>query len=307
MLCAFRFEIGCDWWGYYNQYEVSGITIQQRDPLWWIIIAEIKKNVLATAVMFLGLHVLAKRQPDPLSFLVFLFPILIVHIGMSGIRQAAAIGLVCVALAAFVERRLPKFVVFVLLASAVHSSAMVFLLLAPLVNGVYSRQRLGLAALLAAPGVALMLSSTSAEVAVTRYIDTDVDALGAAFRVGLLALTGATFFLRLRGPWLSTGSLDYKLASIGSLGMLCLVPLLPLSTVISDRFGYYLVPIQALILARIPFLPLIRGKSYLVLLVYAALGLTLISWVSLSSHYDRCYAPYETWIFGLPHSSFRYQ
>src|SRR5690606_36892243 len=126
--------------------------------------------------------------PDRLAFLVFLFPVLLVHIGMSGIRQAAAIGIVCIALTAFMDRRLIRFILLIGVASAIHSSAMVFLLLAPLVGGGYSRGRIFLAVLLAVPGTLILLSSAAAEVAISRYIDTDIDAAGAVFRVGLLLL-----------------------------------------------------------------------------------------------------------------------
>ena len=60
---------------------------------------------LSSAIFFLGVHVLARRQPDPLGFLVLLFPILIINMPMSGIRQGAAIGLLCIAFVAFIDRR----------------------------------------------------------------------------------------------------------------------------------------------------------------------------------------------------------
>src|SRR5690606_33350622 len=109
-------------------------------------------------------------------------------------------------------------------------------------------------ALLAVPGILIMLSSAAAEVAIIRYIDSDRDAAGAIFRVGLLLVTGAVFFALLRKHWQKTEMADYSLVSIGSLGMIALAALLPVSTVIADRLGYYFVPIQAVILARIPFL-----------------------------------------------------
>ncbi len=318
LLCAFRFEVGCDWLGYRYQFyygrafELVDAASQIRDPLWWVLIALINRlglsypwlNVFATSVMFAGFHILARRQPDRLAFLVLLFPILLVHIGMSGIRQAAAIGIICVALAAFTDRRLVHFVLWVVLASTIHSSAMVFLLLAPLVRGRYTRQRIALAGLLAIPGALFMAGSAAGEVALARYVTADADAAGAIFRVGLLVATGLAFFSLLRRPWATAQWPDYKLASIGSLGMIVLAALLPLSSVIADRLGYYFVPIQAVILARIPFLPLGRSKSVYMFIAYAALGLTLAVWVSLSSHYQQCYVPYQTWLFGTPASRF---
>src|SRR5690606_18729184 len=111
----------------------------------------------------------------------------------------------CIAYNAFVDRQTIRFVILVLIASAIHSSAMVFLLLTPLVIGPYSRSRLALAAALAIPGTLLMLGAPSAALAIDRYIDSGLEAFGAAYRVGLLALTGLAFFVLLRRPWQSTG------------------------------------------------------------------------------------------------------
>lgn len=74
---------------------------------------------------------LARRQPDPLGFLVLLFPILIINMPMSGIKQGAAIGLICIAFAAFIDKKLFWFTAWTLLASTIHNSAIVFLLLIP--------------------------------------------------------------------------------------------------------------------------------------------------------------------------------
>ena len=317
IFAAFRFEIGCDWTGYLRHYhygplfEVDAIS-GYRDPLWWVFLSLVRAtglpypwlNVAATALFFFGIHKLARRQPDPLAFLVLLFPVLIIHIGMSGIRQAVAIGIMCIAYNAFVDRKTVRFVVLVLIASAIHSSAMVFLLLTPLVTGPYSRSRIALAAVLAVPGTLLMLGSASAELAIDRYIDSGLEAFGAAYRVGLLALTGLAFFILLRRPWQSTGAPDYKLLSIGSLGMIALATLLPVSTVIADRLAYYFIPIQALMLARISFLPLGRLKGVYALLGFTVLGVTLAVWISVSNHYQACYTPYQTWIFGMPQSRY---
>jgi len=44
-----------------------------------------------------------------------------------------------------------------------------------------------------------------------------------------------------------------------------MMPVILISTVIADRLGYYLVPLQAVIFTGIPFLPL-QGKSRQILI-----------------------------------------
>lgn len=313
LFSAFRYQVGCDWSGYYFQY-VKAHSIDwdfigtNREPIWWFILHQIQlndlpypvANVVSSLVFFAGIHVLARRQPDPLAFLILLFPILIINMPMSAIRQGAAIGLLCVAFTAFIDRRPIRFAIWVVLAAGFHASALVFLLLLPVTSGRYSKRRLLLGALLALPGAFLLASSVGAEVATHRYIGTGIEALGAAFRVGMLGLSALYFFLFLRTRWIEAFPRDYSLAGIGAIGMALAVLLIPVSTVIGDRFGYYLIPIQAMIFARIPFLPLRNNRTLHAALPYLGLLLVFTVWTLNSWHFQQCYIPYDTWLFGFP-------
>lgn len=317
LFSAFRYQVGCDWSGYYYQYlraanlDWSTVFVNTREPIWWAILASINHmglpypvaNVVSSAVFFGGVHMLARRQPDPLGFLVLLFPILIINMPMSAIRQGAAIGLVCVAFTAFIDRRPIRFGIWVVLAAGFHSSALIFLLLLPVASGRYTRKRLALAALLAIPGAILLASGESAEVASARYIDGDADAFGAVFRLGILFVSAIYFFLFVSKKWKRTFPGDYSLVSVGATGMVLAMLLLPVSSVIGDRFGYYLIPIQAMIFARLPFLPFKSNKALHSALPYLGLLAVFLVWTQLSYHFRVCYIPYDNWLFGLPAGS----
>lgn len=316
LFSAFRYQVGCDWSGYYYQWMgqsywgVDG-ALQQRESLWFLLIELTQQlglpypwlNVFSSAIFFGGIHILARRQPDPLGFLVLLFPILILNLPMSGIRQGAAIGIVCMAFVAFIDKKLVRYVVLVGVAALIHSSAAVFFLLLPLVNGRYTKMRLALAGLIAIPGIVALASTESAEVAINRYVGTDIDAAGGAFRLGILAVSAVFFLLVLRRPWSQEFPQDYKLASIGALAMLGTAALLPVSSVIGDRLGYYLIPIQAVIFARMPFLRLGQNSKLLSALPYLGLIIVLFVWTALSGHFKQCYLPYQTWLFGFPNGT----
>ncbi|MCD1636362.1 EpsG family protein [Martelella mediterranea] len=310
---AFRYQVGCDWKGYFYQYlgaanfDWSSIT-EIRDPIWWAFLGWIQAmglpypvaNIASSAIFFLGVHVLARRQPDSLGFLVLLFPILIINMPMSGIRQGAAIGLLCIAFVAFIDRRPIRFAFWVVVAAGFHSSALIFILLFPVASGRYTRNRLMLAGILAIPGAFFLASGDAAEVATSRYLGTGVDAAGAAFRVGILGLSALYFFLFVRRKWQRTWPKDYSLASIGAIGMALAFLLVPVSSVMGDRFGYYLIPIQAMIFARIPFLPFRANAALHAALPYLGLLLVFTVWSQLSWHFKQCYIPYQTWLFGFP-------
>lgn len=313
LFSAFRYDVGCDWSGYYYQYAQAYFddwtrVITRRDPIWWFSLYQIRvydlpypvANVYSSLIFFAGVHVLARRQPDPLAFLILLFPILIINMPMSAIRQGAAIGLFCIALVAFIDRRPLWFGFWVVLASGFHSSVLLFMLLVPLAAGIYSRKRLVLAALLALPGGLLLLSGDSAELATTRYIETDRAANGALFRVGLLGASALYFFLFLRQKWQKTFPEDFSLAHIGAVAMVLSILLLPVSSIIADRFGYYLIPAQAFIFARAPFLPFRSSRALYSALPYAVVLLVFTVWTLNSRHFQMCYIPYNTWLFGFP-------
>lgn len=313
LFSAFRYQVGCDWSGYYFQYagaanfDWSTLTSIQ-EPIWWAILAWINEsglpypvaNVISSAIFFTGVHALARRQPDPLGFLVLLFPILIINMPMSAIRQGAAIGLICIAFTAFIDRRPLKYAIWVVLAAGLHSSALVFMLLLPVARGRYTRGRLVLAAILALPGAYFLASGEAAEVATSRYIDSGIDAAGAAFRGGILGLSALYFFMFVRRRWMGAFPGDYSLASVGAIGMALAFLLVQISTVIGDRFGYYLIPIQTLIFARLPFLPFRRNAALHSAAPYLGLLLVFTVWAQLSGLFQQCYIPYQTWIFGFP-------
>jgi hypothetical protein len=128
---AFRFEVGCDWNGYIDQYNrqsqgTFATAFANREWLWFIFLEIVYRlgigyvwiNVAAAAVFFAGVHVLAKRQLDPVGFLVLLFPTLIMNLPMSGIRQGVAVGLMCVAFTCFMDRKLIAFVIWTVIAGS---------------------------------------------------------------------------------------------------------------------------------------------------------------------------------------------
>lgn len=313
LFVAFRLEVGCDWNGYYRHFLIQldlgfADALAQREPLWWALVQLIGRlglgypwlNVAAALIFFAGVHALARRQPDRLGFLILLYPVLILNMPMSGIRQAASIGVMCAAFAAFSNGRTARFTLHTLIATGFHSSAGVFVLLAPLAGRDRVRARLLAALVLAGPGVYLLATGDGAQLALSRYVNTGVDASGALYRAALLALTGGLFFLVLRPAWRARFPGDHRIMVLGALMMLATVPLIGLSSVIADRIGYFLIPLQAMILARIPSLRLGPTGTILSVAPYVVLLGMLSVWTIYSAHFRYCYLPYDSWLFSMP-------
>ncbi|WP_416898619.1 MAG: EpsG family protein [Minwuia sp.] len=306
LFVGFRYNVGCDWSGYFKNYYIADITtygdaLRTLDPGYWALVVTLRRigapyeylNVATATIFFIGLHVLARRQPDPMAFLALCFPILIINMPMSGIRQGAAIGFMCLAFAAFMDRKLISYLSWIILGSTFHSSILVFLFLAPFVAGRLRSLNILAAVVISLPGLYFLMQTDAAALAEERYIDSDLVAAGAAFRLALLTASGI-FFLRFLSPaWREEFAEDHKLASIGSWMMIVTIALISVSTVIGDRFGYYLIPVQAMIFARIPFLPLGENRRFYSLLPYAALTLVFVIWTIFSWHFNECYVPYQ--------------
>lgn len=314
LFAAFRFEVGCDWFGYYSQYrlaETDPYGLRGLEPLWrgLVLLTDALGldypwlNVLSSAIFFAGALAMARRQPDPAAFLIFLFPFLIVNMPMSGIRQAAAIGVLFFAYNAFIDRRLVAFLVIIGTAGLFHTSALAFLLIAPLVGG-FDRARVALAAVLAIPFAFAFANSQMADVITTRYLESGTEAAGALFRVAMLSATALVFFLFLSRAWRERSRGDYPLMIVGSVAMLLLPIILLFSSVIADRLGYFLIPLQAMILARISYLEIGASRRVLTIGPYVVFLALFASYVQYSSLFDTCYEPYRTWLFGTPETRF---
>lgn len=311
LIAGFRFEVGCDWGGYIAQLDQEtqrglGQTLANREWLWFLFLHFVARvgldyvwiNVVAAAGFFVGVHVFAKRQYDPVGFLVLLFPVLIINLPMSGIRQGVAVGLMCIAFTAFMDRRVVKFVIWTAIAGSIHSSAIIFLLLVPFCLRLRPGVQMLAAAVLALPGLYLLLTGSAADVAFSRYVQTDIEAAGANYRVALIFVTGLVFLFFLRRAWQQLYPYDFPLMLIGALMMIGTGALLLLSSVIADRTGYYLIPLQAAMLARIPYLPIRSGRPLYFLTPYAVFLAVFVGWMSVSSLFHDCYVPYKTWLFG---------
>lgn len=67
----------------------------------------------------------------PLSFIIF-SSFIVYHFGFSGIRQAMAVGVTCLAFECLMQKKAILFIIITLIASSIHSSAILFLISYPL-------------------------------------------------------------------------------------------------------------------------------------------------------------------------------
>lgn len=309
LFSAFRYEVGCDWFNYLVQFDRQDEmsiydALSSRDPLWWLTLNITNYlnldflwvNIFSSFVFLTGVHILAKKQPDRLGFLIFIYPILFILMAMSGIRQATAIGFVCMAYAFFIDRKIVKYSLSVLIASGFHFSAIVFLSMAIIILKINYRYKIFLCVLMGIPFIYILSTGQTANLAVDRYVNSSTNADGAIYRVGIIFLTSLFFLFFLNGRWKQKYKNDYFLVLVGSIISIGSFPVVFVSSVISDRMSFYLIPIHSMIMSRIPYIRSGAVANWLQIGYYVFYAIFLAYWMSVSAQFDNCYIPYRTWL-----------
>ena len=312
LFSALRFEVGCDWRGYLISLKNAGSEINflaelTSEPVWALILYFMKTNdinyvwinIISSLIFFYGAHYMAQRQQNKLAFLVLLFPVLIINMPMSGIRQASAIGFLFIAFTALLDRSVIRYIIAIFLAFLFHKSAIIFLGLLPLTFGDLTKSRTLFFSIILIPISVGLTQTESFAVYLMRYGEGGFaeESSGAIFRTGFLALTSLHFLIFLRKKWKKIYADDYQITLIFSLLMLLPLIVSQFSSVMGDRIGYYFIPMQVLIFTRIPYLQLTKERLLHLTYPFIASLTLFIIWISFSNLFDLCYRPYNSLIF----------
>ena len=301
--------VGCDFSGYllrFNFYQkVPFETVSGNAESGFLALNYLVINMglgypwlnFFAAVIFFGCAVaFVLKRGDPLSILALMFPVLIVQLAMSGLRQALAVALLMLAWNAFVSRRRVWTLALILAASLFHASAIVFLPMVLLIGRQVSTVTLGLAAVVAMPAVFYLIGER-ADVYQGRYIESENESLGAIFRVALTVITSGMFEL-YRRAYETEYPEDFQLMRAFSLFGLGVGLLFFISTLAAHRMNYYVMPVQLVMLSRLPrIMSDNRPNLALDVAPYVVYGMYIVVWMGLSRHASLCYDPYNSYLF----------
>lgn len=304
-----REETGCDFLGYLNRfldYAYVNVpdVITKPEPLFSLLNILIIRlgldfmwvNLAASVIIFSGFAAFAGRCERPVHFLALAFPILIVQLAMSGIRQAMALGLLLLALNAFRDGQRLRMIVWILLASQFHTSAIVFLPLALMIGRDPTIWWLIAVTILAAP-VAIYFTGDRLDTYQSRYGEGEVESFGAIFRVLLIAI-GAIFFVIYRNRYRQLYRGDFALMQVFAIMSFALIAVFTFSTIAAHRLGYYIMPVHILMLLRLPnIMRPGRPEPIVAMMPFLAYGAYITVWFSTSRHAKLCYIPYDSYLF----------
>jgi len=295
LMIGLRYEVGADWDQYEWLFKVAGRVNLERlmlrgDPGYQFINWVIRQlggeiwqvNLICALVFCWGLLRLAREQPQPWLAMVVAIPYLVTVVSMGYTRQAVAIGLLMAGLAAIHRGASSlRFAGYIALAALFHKTAVMAL---PLV--IFAGKRNFTLNLIFGISICILFYNVFLERAVgslvRNYIDAGYSSQGAAIRIALNFVPAALFLLRQR--WFDFDERErkvYRFFSYAALLFPVALFLSPSSTAI-DRLALYVLPLQVVILSRVPAAYRLPGFGTILVVAYSAL--ILFVWLTFAKH-----------------------
>ncbi len=266
LMIGLRFEVGGDWLPYQAIYETIyfqsfidalGVTDPAYATLNWVAIqlnvSIWAVNLVCGALFVFGIGRLALRQPNPWLAMLVAVPYFIIVVAMGYTRQAASIGVICIAIADAKDTNFVRTIVLVAVAALFHKTAILMLpvLLLPIMKRNLLVGIFGGATFIVL--FTVILASQSDDL-VANYAQSNYDSQGAAIRVAM-NVVASIFFLLFRSlmpmPEYQKSMWTYcsflSLASIGALAVLS-------ASSGVDRLALFLIPIQMMTYSRLPYI-----------------------------------------------------
>lgn len=308
VMVGLRYEVGGDWVNYNIifdsvRYADLGRALSQSDPgyslLNWIAVqvgAGIWLVNLVCALFFTwGLLRFTAQQPNPWLALVVATPYLVIVVAMGYTRQAVAIGFILAGLSSLRRNSsMVRFGLYVAAAALFHQTALVVLPLVALA-GTHNKWIMATFGALLAAILFYLLVAARFELLVQNYVD--YDAQGAAIRISMNVVPAVLFLFWQRR--FSFDEADRKLwrnFSWAALAALVLLMVLS-SSVVVDRLSLYLIPLQLVVLSRLPFAfpRQQRPDTLLTIGVIAYSGVVQLVWLTAADH-AHYWVPYKFYL-----------
>ena len=297
-----RYEVGADWDTYQFMFSYTGFvsfwqSVSIGDPSYqainWIVRhldgEVVWVNIVCAALFTWGLFRLARVQPYPWLAILVAVPYMVIVASMYT-RQAAALGILMAGFSALIRGgSLARFVVYVLFAATFHRTAIAVL---PLVVLSRPTNRFinilgGVAAFYALFDVFL---ADSMEDFVSGYIERQYSSQGAAIRVAMDVLAASVFLIKRKAFGFPEAEdrmwFYFAMASFAAVFFLVVSP----SSTAVDRLSLYLMPLQVVILSRVPFV--FTSRHLGVLLVASYCFAVQFVWLNFARH-AQFWLPYQ--------------
>ena len=305
LFIGLRYQVGGDWYNYLRVFEgtsdLLGMAIGEGDPAYmflnWVVkqlgLGIVFVNLICAVICMGGLVQFARGEPNPWLTIAIAVPYLIIVVFMGYTRQGVAISLTMLALAEFFRERYVRVLVFLIAASLFHKSAIVIV---PIFVLSVVKYRVIIWPILGSIALILYqyLVSAALEKLSYNYIQSAMESGGAAVRVAMNVIP-AILFLSFRHRLARRGEEEktWRYYAIASLAALAGLFLMRSSTVV-DRLALYLIPLQLVVLGRVPYVFPREGMPNLQITIAVLIYSAAVQYVWLSySTYAIGWVPYR--------------
>ena len=305
-----REQVGCDWSGYYRRFLITPINRpigdlfrEFEEPGFWFLTKIVRQNALdymwlnffASIIMVSCFWVFCRAHRDSLMILALLFPVSIVQLSMSGIRQGLAVGFLMVASVSWMRGTRLWTAIWIVVGAQFHTSVILFLPIAALAGRKVTTMKLFGSLVVLGP-LAVMLLGDRFDTYSDRYLENNDITSGGAFIRYFLLLIPALLFLRFRKQISEAYPGSYELMRLTTAITLSLAPVAVFSSILLHRVIYYVIPLSIVTftaVGRVGFPRMSRGFVFsLPVLVY---GSYIVLWFLNSRHARYCYIPYQNY------------
>lgn len=302
-----RDEIGSDWYAYQNMYEqVSGASLAEALTvtdfgfalLLWVSslfdLGIFPVNAIASLLLVIGVIRVAATTRDPWLAITFSVPYLLIVLGFGYVRQAAAIGMILMAIASIERSRIVSTGFRLLIAISLHSTSVIVLPF--FAYALADRNKLRVLLITTLGGVAfVVLIASQLSVFSESYLEAEYSSRGAAVRIAMGLLPAILLLWQRKifesGPRARSLWLGFALANIGLIIALTISP----SSTVVDRIGLYFAAIQVLVFGEIGRLTRASARTVLVvrfLVISLAVAVQMV-WLLFAEHAGD-WVPYES-------------
>lgn len=307
-IIGFRYEVGADWFTYVkifnSTYDKSlAEIIYNSDPgyylLNWFVLNVIDGevyhvNFACGIVTMIGVSVFSRTLSQPWLALLITVPYFLIVVSMGYTRQGVALGIFLLSLSCLLERKVLRFIFFILLAASFHKSAVLVSPLLGLLADKHKFRNTTIALLVTFLMWKLFLEDYT-QGFIETYIDSDrYSSDGGAVRV-FMNVVPSIVYLIYRSKMRYYNIYDLLCVFFSVASIVC-IPFVFLYSTATDRVALYLMPLQMLVFSRIY---LIFTDSYArlfsVCMVVIYYFLVLLAWMLLSNHSD-LWVPYKLFL-----------
>ena len=319
---GFRNEIGTDWdliytnfLGFQSAFESSGELVGVTTEPLYTLISFLSNtfnssiygvNVICSVIFFAGLFRFISTLKRPWLALVLAYPYYILVASINFNRQSAAIGIVLLAFVELVNNKKFIFILFTLLASAIHLSALITLPLILSSDSIFSKRYLA--------KTLFFLLSFSLIFSLSGYFSLKYNSLLVNFFESGIVFTSQGLWLRI-GPLLASFALiltfskrlniSSYIKSVYIISGVLVSALAVIASVndsfstISDRLSAYFLPLLLYGMTIIPEISdqfKLRANLATFLICLYSLALTF-SWLAFSYYAENYWIPYKNILF----------